>query len=693
MKANYTYYDRELSWLSFNARVLQEARDPSVPLFERITFLAIYSSNLDEFFRVRVASLRSLLSLKKKSIRKLDFDPAALLNTIHTTVAAQQEEFGAIFRDEILPALRREGIVLLREGEATEQQRTFLHTYFRNEVRPHLNPLHVRENDDAPFLKNKALYLVAELAPEDSQLGLVPSEHTLGLVDVPASLPRFVWVPGLDSGQYVMFLDDVIRLNAGDLFPGYRVGQTFEVKLTRDADLYLEDEFRGGLIDRIKKGLARREKGVPCRFLYDHLTPHETVAFLQQRLGLTEEDMVPGARYHNFSDFLHFPRFGRDGLAYAPLPPLPLPDLEQADTLLAAISQKDRLISFPYHKFDYVLRFLREAARDPDVEEVWITLYRVAENSAVAEALIEAARNGKRVTAFVELRARFDEKSNVEWSERMKEFGVTVHYDLPGLKVHAKLALVVRREHAHERLYAYLATGNFNEDTARIYADYGLFTADPRLTQEVRRVFAYVTGENGEPEFEHLLVAPLNLRKQFYRLIKREARNVREGGVGYAVLKMNSIEDERIIARLYDASKAGVNVRMLVRGICCLVPGVDGQSENVYVTSIVDRFLEHARVYFFHNEGREDVYLASADWMRRNLNRRVEVAFPIYDPDVKRRLLDVLTLQVNDNCKARIIDPAQRNDYVRNDEPPVRAQLDTYRCLEQMLNQPASAAP
>lgn len=446
--------------------------------------------------------------------------------------------------------------------------------------------------------------------------------------------------------------------------------------------------FGGGLIDRIRKGLARRETGVPCRFLYDHLTPHEIVKFLQDQLSLADEDMVPGARYHNFNDFLSFPRFGRDDLTYEPLPPLVHPEIEGADSLIRAVSDKDRLLSFPYQKFDYVVRFLTEAATDPDVEEIWITLYRVAEQSAVAEALIEAARNGKRVTAFVEVTARFDEESNLQWSERMKEAGAVVYYDVPDLKVHAKLALVVRREGERKRLYAYLGTGNFNEQTARLYTDFGLLTADPRLTQEVRRVFAYITGEDDEPEFKHLLVAPLTLRKRLYRLIKREARNARDGSIGYMVLKLNSIEDERIIAKVYDASNAGVNVRLVVRGICCLVPGIEDQSKNVYATSIVDRFLEHARIYVFHNGGREAVYLASADWMRRNLSNRVEVAFPIYNADIRKQLLDVLTIQVNDNQKARIIDAPQRNPYVRNEDPPVRAQIETYHYFERLVSQP-----
>lgn len=683
-KTAHTYFDRELSWLSFNARVLQEAADPSVPLFERIKFLAIFSANLDEFFRVRVASLRSLLSLKKRSISKLDFDPDALLNAIHATVTAQQEEFGAVFRDQILPELRAQGIALIGEGDVTEKQASFLRTYFEEEIRPHLSPMLLSEGGESPFLKNKGLYLATVLHHTANHVGVVARESLHALVNIPSSLPRFVWVPGDDEHHYVIFLDDVIRLNLAEIFPDFSVDSAFEIKLTRDAELHLEDEFSGNLIEGIKKGLKRRETGVPCRLLYDLHAPHTLVRALQERLGLADEDLVPGARYHNFNDFFHFPHFGRDDLIYEPLPPLPHPELESAPSLFSAIAEEDRLVSVPYQKFDYIVRFVEEAALDPDVDEIWMTLYRVGTESRILESLMEAARRGKQVTVFVELRARFDEESNVEWTERMREAGITVHYNLPGLKVHAKLALIVRREQSARRLYAYLGTGNFNEMNARIYADHGLFTADPRLTAEVRLVFEYLVGKVNNPRFEHLLVAPFNLRKGLYRLIEREVEHARQDGAGYMVVKLNSLEDRKIINRLYDASKAGVKVRMVVRGICCLIPGLKGQSENIYVTSIIDRFLEHSRLYLFHNGGQEDLYMASADWMRRNLSERVEVAFPIYSTRIKQQLLEMLAIQIADNQKARVIDAAQSNGYVPDKTSPVRSQLETYRIFRQI---------
>lgn len=683
-KERYTYFDRELSWLSFNARVLQEAGDPSVPLLERIKFLAIFSANLDEFFRVRVASLRSLLSLKKKSISKLDIEPRILLDAIRTTVRLQQEEFGAIFRDQILPELRAQGIVLLDEGSVTDAQASFLHTYFNEEIRPHLSPILLSEFDARPFLKNKNLYLAAVLQHAASHSESVTRNPLYALVNIPASLSRFTWVPGDDECQYVIFLDDVIRLNLPEIFPAYSVEGAFEIKLSRDAELHLEDEFSEDLIEGIKKGLKRRDVGVPCRLLYDHRAPHTLVRFLQERLGLEDEDLMPGARYHNFSDFLHFPRFGRDDLLYDSCPPLPHPELESAPSLLDAIAEEDRLISCPYQKFDYIIRFLEEAASAPDVEEIWMTLYRAGADSRIPEILIEAARRGKRVRVFIELKARFNEASNLKWTQRMRRAGVSVHYNLPGLKVHAKLALVIRREQDERRSYAYLGTGNFNEQTARIYADHGLFTADPRLTEEVRLVFEYIVGEVKDPTFQHLLVAPLDLRKGLYRLIEREIEHARRDGTGYMVVKLNSLEDRKIIDRLYAASNAGVKVRMIVRGINCLIPGVQGQSEHIHVTSIVDRFLEHARMYLFHNGGQQDLYLASADWMRRNLSERVEVAFPIYNPRIKKQLLDLLAIQIADNQKARIIDTAQGTGNKPKGDTPIRAQLETYRIFEQM---------
>lgn len=683
----YTLENREISWLSFNGRVLQEAADQTVPLLERLKFLAIFSSNLDEFFRVRVASLRSLLRLKKKSLDKLDFHPARLLKQIHRIVNTQQTRFGQIFTQQILPELEREGIFLIDETKLTSEQEAFARTYFEQEIEPHLDASILHASTKAPFLKNKGLYLVTELWSDEEASDYVALEVRYGLLSIPCPpLPRFVELPSEDGNNYVIFLDDVIRFNLDRIYAGHELGATYAVKLSRDADLYLEDEFEGDLVDKIKKALGKRDTGLPTRFLYDYNAPYAIIAFLQRYFNLEEEDIVAGGRYHNFNDFFGFPSFGRNDLTNTKLPPLPHPDLEDASNLFDAVREKDHLIHVPYQKFAYVIQFLEQAAEDPGVEAIWMTLYRVAKDSGIAKALIRAVENGKQVTAFVEVKARFDEAPNIAWAERMEEAGVNVLYSMPKLKVHSKLAMVARREGEKQRLYAYLGTGNFNEKTARIYTDLGLLTADKRLTKELRQVFQFLLEREGEPHFKHLLVAPFTMRKRFNKLIAHEMEQAQAGKEAWMILKMNSLEDDKIIKRLYEASNAGVKIKLIVRGICCLVPGVAGQSENIEVISIVDRFLEHWRGYLFCHSGKNRYYLASADWMRRNLSRRVEVGFPIYDPVLQKQLRTWFDLQLTDNQKARHIDTTQRTSYVeRTNGQAIRAQVATYNYFSQQV--------
>jgi polyphosphate kinase len=678
-KQRYRYADREASWLAFNARVLQEAEDATVPVGARLDFLAIFSSNLDEFFRVRVASLRSLLRLGRKSVDKLDVQPARQLAGIHRIVNEQQARFGEIFRHGILPELARRGIHLIDETAVTEAQAAHLRREFETLIRPLLSPV-LLDGDAAPFLANRALYLVVELTPADGP-SIAPEQPRYALVEVPSPpLPRFVTLPPHGDRRDVMFLDDVIRLELPALFPDWRVGAACAVKLTRDAELYLDDEFSGDLVAAIRKSLAKRETGLPSRFLYDLHAPYGMVTFLQQRFGLEDEDMIPGGRYHNLHDLHDFPRFGLEDLSCAPMPPLPHPSLAAAPSMLDAVAEKDHLLHFPYQSYEPVLRFLDEAADDPAVEEIWITLYRVAPGSAVVRALRRAAEQGKKVTAFVEVKARFDEESNLEFGEQLESSGVRTIYSMPGLKVHAKLALVLRRSGRKRLALAYLATGNFNERTARIYADHALLTADRRITRDVREVFAFLAGEKKRPDCKQLLVAPFDLRKRLYRMIDAEAEAAAAGRPSGIVVKLNSLEDRKIIRRVYDAAAAGVPVDLIVRGVCCLVPARRG---GIRVRSIVDRWLEHARIFFFYQNGDEACFLASADWMNRNLSRRVEVAFPILDPALKAELRENLGLQLADNVKARRIDARQTNPYIRSGGAPVRAQLDFYRLLAQ----------
>ena len=684
------YVNRELSWLSFNERVLQEAESSSVPLLERIKFLAIFSSNLDEFFRVRVASLRSLLRLRRKKRKKKGLDPTKLLREIHAVALAQQERFGQVFRDDILPGLQDVGIHLIGEGGADGgadgDHRAIVEAYFVEHVAEHLEPVILGLEDTPPFLKDHTSYLVVELQSRPG-IGMGTAGPELGIVEVPSPpLPRFLSTPGPGESRNIVFLDDVIRLNLHRVFPERLVAGAYAIKISRDADLYLDDEFDTGLCQAIKKSLGKRATGAPIRFLYDMRSPQALVTRLSSCFGLGEGDLIEGGRYHNLNDLAGLPVGDLPDLEYTPLEPLPHPTLKSGASSLDLIRAKDRLLHFPYQSYAYVVRLLQEAAAEPDVDAIWISLYRVASDSEVVKALIEAAENGKEVMAFVEVQARFDEELNLEWAERMELAGIRVIHGTREIKVHAKLCLIRRREGDTSRLYALLATGNFNEKTARVYADHGLMTADPRLTEEVRRVFRLLCGEDVQPDFEHLLVAPHHLRDRFNALIDAETEAARQGRPSGITAKMNSLQDRDIIDKLYDASAAGVPVRLVIRGICCLRPGVEGFSDSIEVTSIVDRFLEHSRMFVFHADGAERLYLSSADWMTRNLNRRVEVAFPIYDPEVREELRHVLDLQGSDNTKARIIDEHQRNGFAREtDGGTVRSQFDTYRYLRELL--------
>jgi len=669
----FTYLDRETSWLQFGARVLQEAADPSVPIFERLFFCGIFSSNLDEYFRVRVASLRTLLRLGKGRTAKLGIDPHRLLHDIHRIVLEQQERYGAILGG-LFDELAQEGLRRVDNEGVDSVHDDFLRQTFEDTVRPLIEPV-MLDASERPFLKNHAVYLVVELWRKAFEK-LESWTPSYALIEVPTdSLSRFITLPDRGPDHEVMFLDDLIRYNLSDIFPDSDVGRSYAVKLTRDAELHVEDEFEGDLVEAIRQSLKNRETGVPSRFLYDQRAPYVLIHRLQHGLGLEEEDFVLGARYHNLSDYMGFPRFGRDDLGYPKWPVLPHPALDQSDSVMAAMRERDQVIHTPYQSFDHVVRMLDEAAEDPSVEELWLTVYRVARDSAVLTALVKAAENGKKVTVFMEVQARFDEGSNLQWADRLEAAGVRTLYSMRGLKVHAKLALVVRRIENARKLFAYVGTGNFNEKTAGIYADHGIFTCHEGITSDVEQVFRFLAGEVEEPETEHLLVAPFTMRKGFNRLIDHEADRAAAGQPSGITLKMNALEDEKIIKRLYVASVAGVPIDVIVRGICRLIPGVPGQSETIRVRSILDRYLEHARIYSFHHDGEQPMYLASADWMKRNLSRRVEVAIPVYDPEVRRQLQRLIDLQLADNRKARTIDASGSNPYAADPGgTPVRSQ-------------------
>ncbi|WP_082893586.1 polyphosphate kinase 1 [Rufibacter ruber] len=668
---------RELSWLSFNYRVLQEAKDPRVPLLERLKFMAIFSSNLDEYFKVRVATMRRLVKLKKKTREKLREDPAQELDKILAEVSRQQKEFGQVFRNELIPELKKEHIHLINEQECHDRQRETALSYFQRTVKPLLVPIIFSSNPSPLFLKDQTVYLMIRLVPQQGQ----PEQYAILELPTQKHGGRFVELPAEQGEQYVMMLDDVIRIGLPDLFPGFAHVEAFALKLSRDAELDIEEEVSGNLMAKIKKSLKKREKGHPSRLLYDPETPESMLQALLERIGLTQDELVTGSRYHNFRDFFGFPAFEREDLYYQPQPPLPHPGLENAPSLLDALQTQEFLVHYPYQKFDYALRFFDEAASDPKVTSISATLYRVADKSKVAKALIKAAEHGKLVTVIVELKARFDEESNIFWGNKLEKAGANVIYGVPDLKVHSKIGLVSRQEDGHAKLYAYLSTGNFNEKTAKLYTDHALFTSDERLTQEVAQVFNFLVDGLQDYTYEHLLVAPLTLRTRFEELIQREMQLAQEGKPAYMLVKINALQDTRMIQQLYAASQAGVKIELLVRGICSLLPGISGVSDNITVRSIVDRYLEHGRIYVFGNGGEEIVYIASADWMNRNLSRRVEVGFPLYNPALRQEIRHLLDLQRKDNQKARNAD----NTYWISEDPTttVRAQYAIYDFLRQ----------
>ena len=561
------YVQRDMSWLSFNHRVLQEAKDPLVPLLERIKFLAIYSSNLDEFFRVRVAQHRSLIRLSKKTKKELDYNPKQTLRTLLKIVNDQQIEFSRIFMDEIIPALREHNIFMLRRLDLSKEQKAFVEAYFQDNLLPFVQPVILVKDRVRFFLNNAALYLTVSLQPKESYT----SRTEYAIVKIPSDfLPRFIELPSKNGRHELIMLDDIVRQSVSWLFPGYEIIDTYSIKLTRDADLYIDDEFTGNLIQKVKSSLQKRNVGPASRFVYDRTITKEFLGFLSDTFDLEKTDMLPEGRYHNNFDFFKFPDFGMNHLKNPVLPTLECKLLEDAEhDLFGKIGEKDRLLNFPYQSYAAVIRFFEDAAKDPLVTHIKLTQYRVAKNSQILQALMDAVENGKQVSIFIEVKARFDEEANLGWGEKLKKAGVHVNYSFPGVKVHAKLALVRRMESSGPAFYAYLSTGNFHEGTAKIYSDFGLFTKDTRLTSEVARIFTYLeTVKVPQQEFKHFLVGQFNLRSGIEKLIDYEIAQAKKGKAASIIIKINSIQDRPMIEKLYEASRAGVKIDMIVRGIC-----------------------------------------------------------------------------------------------------------------------------
>lgn len=679
MSENQKLIHREISWLYFNARVLQEAGDARVPLIERMRFLGIFSNNLDEFFRVRVATLRRLQKLEKRNSIELNFPVQQLLNQIQDIVIRQQEKF-QIHYQSILKELTKKNIHIIDENALNTKQQSFLSVYYKDIVEPLLVPIMLRNVPKFPYLKDNSIYLFVAFSSKET------SKKQYSLIEIPtAQLSRFVEVPSFGKRKYIIYLDDVIRFCLPQVFAIFNPEniESYIIKITRDAELDLDDDISESFYDKLKKSVERRKKGDPVRFIHDDRLPVKYLTYLLKRMNLKEEDnVIGGGRYHNFKDFIRFPNVGEAKLVYPRKPVLSHIGLQHSNSILNVMSHKDILLHFPYQNFDYVIDMLREAAIDPLVKSIKISLYRVASDSKIVNALINAARNGKEVLAVVELQARFDEEANLTWSKLLTDEGVTILFGISGLKVHAKMIHIVREEKGEDRDYAYISTGNFHEGTAKIYSDVSLLTSSRELAREVGMVFNFIERPYIPLKLKHLLLSPIYMRDQLSDLIRFEMDQAMVGHKAYIRIKLNSLLDESMIQLMYEASSCGVKIDLNVRGICALIPGVKGLSENIRAISIVDKYLEHTRIFIFHHGGENLTFISSADWMQRNLDMRVEIAAPIYDQDLKAELSDFFNLQWNDNQKARIFDAGNSDKHVKSSGMAVRSQEDFYTYLE-----------
>ena len=668
---------RDLNWLSFNERVLQEAEDREHnPLYERMKFLAIYSSNLDEYFRVRVSQLRQMKRIEKSIRKKLSLQPNKTVKKILAKVKEQQERFGTIFKDQIIPDLARNNIRLVSDTDFTSVHGDLADIWYTTHLKNTLETkLVIPSKGNSIFIENQTLYFCVTF--EDN--------NQFGFVKIPTdSNSRFVDLGRHQGNYYITFIDDIIRYKVQTLFD-HSVKGVYEMKLSRDAELYIDDELDGILAERIYKSLEQRQEGQPTRLLYDSAMPKDDAKKLRNLLNLGKIDMMPGGRYHNFNDFFKFPDPTENPeLHYAEKPFIPHKVLEKSKDYFKTIRAKDQLVHFPFMNFNYIERLVEQASTDPDVTHIKISLYRVADESVLTTALLQAIDNGKDVTIFIEAKARFDEENNISWGRKFEDKGGRVIYSYPRIKVHSKILMIIRNEDDKARRYAYIGTGNFNGETSKIYCDHGLFTAHPKITKEIHRVFRVLEGELIIPRNKHLLISPFTTRRIFEKLIQQEIDTALEGKPAAITAKMNSLEDPDIIALLYKASQAGVKIRLIVRGFTCLIPGVEGLSEHIEMTSIVDRYLEHGRIYLFHNGGDEQMFMGSADWMTRNLDRRIEVLTPIYDEDLFKELRAILLIQLQDNVKSRIQDAEETNSYMpqKPGESVVRSQYAIYDFLK-----------
>ncbi|WP_199609469.1 polyphosphate kinase 1 [Flocculibacter collagenilyticus] len=688
------YFPKELSWLSFNERVLQEAEDPVNPVIERVRFLGIFSSNLDEFFRVRVSQVKRKILLGNLRQSEFDFNQEVLLNDIQKKVLVLHQKFNQIFED-VMKELTANFIEIVSADSLSNEQSKWLAQFFKDKVLRFISPIIVTDALDLiSCLEDHLTYFFVEMDNE--------SKQTYAVIEIPSEdMNRFVQLPTsskMSTKQFIL-LDDVVCHFLHAIFKGlfqFERISAYSFKVTRDAAYDIKDEVDEGILGKISKSLKQRLTAEPVRAVYEQSMPERMLKMLKKKLKLTSYDsLTAGGHYRNFKDFINFPNIGKNHLEFPKLPAIESKAFTRHSTVFEAISQSDILLYYPYHKFKHFTEFIRQASFDPKVTHIRLNIYRVAKKSRIIGSLKDAVRNGKQVTVVVELRARFDEEANIQWARVMQEAGVTVLFGIPSLKVHCKLCLVTRKEKKQLVNYAHIGTGNFHEKNAKIYTDFSLFTKDPFITQEVDSVFKFISHSFKRFEFKHLLLSPLNARDGLNTLIDNEISQAKQGKPSGIKLKVNNLVDKQLIDKLYEASSAGVPIKLLVRGMVSLVPNIPNVSENITVMSIVDRFLEHPRVMVFENNGSPKVFISSADWMRRNIDERVEVAVPIYNEKLKTRILDLLDIQFNDTVKARVIDSQQQNCYLSAVEMPerqafqspkkaIRSQVEIYNYIKRL---------
>ncbi|MDO6491416.1 MAG: polyphosphate kinase 1 [Cellulophaga sp.] len=689
IKSKNQYINREISWLSFNARVLQESADIKVPLIERLRFLGIFSNNLDEFFKVRYATVKRIVDAGKTGKSVLGGEKAKdLLEEITKIVIKQQTKSLKILGD-IEKELQAENIFIINEKEVSKSQADFIKTYFMEKVSPRLMTIVLNDLREFPLLKDTAAYLAVKMVLTSLDGAEDVPENKYALIEIPKDIDRFVVLPKEGDKNYIIILDDLIRYSLRHIFNmfTYESISAHMIKITRDAELDIDNDLSKSFIEKISSSVEHRKISDPVRFVYDKRIAKDTLSFLMEKMGIEETDsIIPGGIYHNRRDYMKFPSLGRKDLMYDKITPLLVKDFNFEGSILEQIAVKDHLQYTPYHTFSYITKFLREAALDPQVRTIKLTVYRLASNSQVVSSLINAVKNGKQVTVQIELQARFDEQANIQYAELLQAEGVKLIFGVPGLKVHSKICVIEREEAEGLKRYGFISTGNFNESTAKIYTDYTLFTAHSPILKELNKVFDFFETSYKVHKYKHLIVSPHYTKNAFRALIDQEIENAKAGKEAFIRIKMNSLTSYKMVDKLYEASNAGVKIQLIIRGVCCLVPGVKGMSENIEAISVVDKFLEHTRLFVFGNDGDPKVYISSADWMTRNLDFRVEVGCPIYDRDIKQQLLETFDISWNDNLKARIFSDKQDNAYRINDAPELRSQFELYDYYKKQLS-------